>query len=416
MARIIQDNPSGWSRSLPGHTVEYQAGFAKPFYYGGTITVAPNAQGTYTLTINDPASIFFIDVVNVTPQSYKEFAVLVYINDDNYVAGAFVGYCNIPLRQNPSIQLIDGDKIDIKVTNLDAAQRTFLVKLNGTKIARPAEVGTIPGAFFTVSAGPYSIAEDITFTDGSTHIPTSWRWVFDDGAESTDRSPVHHFDAAGTFSVVLTATNAFGSDTYAIDIVVVDEPANVDFTTFTEVDVGGVLTLSTTKIVGTAVPSNAAAYAYFDYGAAYFNAVDMYMRIKIPSINGNFALINFFGLSMSVGDPYPVAGYKMLIYFANINGVYSLNIAGFDGTTLSVYDSMTMSLNTDYWLHLTRALDSDIFVLKVYGDASHTSLIDTLTITQQVLNSKYRYLYGLSAYNLGIASTSTAETGDLEIV
>ena len=52
----------------------------------------------------------------------------------------------------------------------------------------------------------------VQFTDASTGAPTTWAWTFDDGATSTAQSPSHTYAAAGTYTVVLTVTNAGGSD------------------------------------------------------------------------------------------------------------------------------------------------------------------------------------------------------------
>ena len=52
----------------------------------------------------------------------------------------------------------------------------------------------------------------VTFTDQSTNNPTSWSWDLGDGGTATTQSPSHVYEAAGTYSVTLTATNAGGSD------------------------------------------------------------------------------------------------------------------------------------------------------------------------------------------------------------
>ncbi|MFB3880875.1 MAG: metallophosphoesterase [Armatimonadota bacterium] len=52
----------------------------------------------------------------------------------------------------------------------------------------------------------------VYFTDLSTNAPTSWRWSFGDGGASTTRSPSHQYTAAGSYTVSLTAANAYGSD------------------------------------------------------------------------------------------------------------------------------------------------------------------------------------------------------------
>lgn len=52
----------------------------------------------------------------------------------------------------------------------------------------------------------------IQFTDKSTNGPTSWAWDFGDGQSSTLQNPSHTYTANGTYTVKLTATNAFGKD------------------------------------------------------------------------------------------------------------------------------------------------------------------------------------------------------------
>ncbi len=55
----------------------------------------------------------------------------------------------------------------------------------------------------------------VAFTDTSTNTPTSWSWNFGDGNTSTLQNPTHVYAGQGTYSVVLTATNAGGSDASA---------------------------------------------------------------------------------------------------------------------------------------------------------------------------------------------------------
>lgn len=53
----------------------------------------------------------------------------------------------------------------------------------------------------------------ISFTDLSTNAPTAWLWDFGDGQTSNTQNPSHTYTSNGTFSVTLTATNQYGSDT-----------------------------------------------------------------------------------------------------------------------------------------------------------------------------------------------------------
>ncbi|HED66922.1 MAG TPA: PKD domain-containing protein, partial [Planctomycetes bacterium] len=54
----------------------------------------------------------------------------------------------------------------------------------------------------------------VQFTDLSTGgVPTSWFWNFGDFTTSTAQHPSHTYTAAGTYTVSLTVSNAYGSDT-----------------------------------------------------------------------------------------------------------------------------------------------------------------------------------------------------------
>jgi C1A family cysteine protease len=52
----------------------------------------------------------------------------------------------------------------------------------------------------------------IQFIDSSFNAPTSWHWDFGDGTTSVLESPLHTYNANGTYSVNLKATNTFGND------------------------------------------------------------------------------------------------------------------------------------------------------------------------------------------------------------
>ena len=53
----------------------------------------------------------------------------------------------------------------------------------------------------------------VYFSDYSANGPSSWLWDFGDGSTSTQRNPVHTYLNNGTFTVKLTSTNPYGSNT-----------------------------------------------------------------------------------------------------------------------------------------------------------------------------------------------------------
>ncbi len=80
-----------------------------------------------------------------------------------------------------------------------------------------ANVAQAPVAQFSSSATTAAICpgSSVQFTDASLFSPTTYAWSFPGGtpATSTDPNPVVRYNAAGTYSVTLTVTNASGTST-----------------------------------------------------------------------------------------------------------------------------------------------------------------------------------------------------------
>ena len=70
-----------------------------------------------------------------------------------------------------------------------------------------------PVVNFTTNYVPGGCVNPIQFTDASQNMPTGWLWNFGDGTTSTLQNPSRTYAATGTYTVSLTATNAFGSAT-----------------------------------------------------------------------------------------------------------------------------------------------------------------------------------------------------------
>lgn len=73
-----------------------------------------------------------------------------------------------------------------------------------------------PLANFTADRTTINAGGSVQFTDQSTNNPTSWLWSFGDNTTSTSKNPSHTYTTSGTYSVSLTATNFYGSDTKTI--------------------------------------------------------------------------------------------------------------------------------------------------------------------------------------------------------
>jgi PKD repeat protein len=86
--------------------------------------------------------------------------------------------------------------------------------------------GQAPIADFMADPTFTYVNTDIQFTDVSTGNPTSWAWDFDNNGtiDSTEQNPMYRYPAAGTYTVKLTVSNEYGSDTKTMaDYITVDE-------------------------------------------------------------------------------------------------------------------------------------------------------------------------------------------------
>ncbi len=68
-------------------------------------------------------------------------------------------------------------------------------------------------AFFQVNVTEIIEGQTVQFTDSTTggSLPLTYQWNFGDGSEnSTIQNPIHKYNSAGTYLVVLTVTDADG--------------------------------------------------------------------------------------------------------------------------------------------------------------------------------------------------------------
>ncbi len=76
-----------------------------------------------------------------------------------------------------------------------------------------------PVANFNANTTAPCVGAPVVFTDISTNTPTSWSWAispatytFTGGTNANSQHPQVQFNAAGSYTITLTATNAYGSD------------------------------------------------------------------------------------------------------------------------------------------------------------------------------------------------------------
>ncbi len=75
-------------------------------------------------------------------------------------------------------------------------------------------VGIPPDAQFDTHQAFSSVPATVMFVDNSRgSTPLAYQWDFGDGTTSTEPSPTHIYTNSGTYTVKLTVTNAYGTDT-----------------------------------------------------------------------------------------------------------------------------------------------------------------------------------------------------------
>jgi len=88
----------------------------------------------------------------------------------------------------------------------------------------------LPVANFTSNLTTVVRSLPVQFNDTSTGSPISWNWSFGDGTFSIIQNPIHAYTAVGPYSVMLNATNSYGTNTtIKIDYINVISPLVASF-------------------------------------------------------------------------------------------------------------------------------------------------------------------------------------------
>lgn len=179
-----------------------------------------------------------------------------------------------------------------------------------------------------------------------------------------------------------------------------------DLSTYTEVDPNSHISATSSRMTGTYINRNETAYAYYDKGADYFDALDIYFDIRATNLDSN-DILGVFGISNTLNHigAFGTSDIKVVFYYPG-DGVRGLYLG-----TGGALDYMAISLDTTYYCILERAAGSASVNLKVYSDSGRKTLLDTLTGTMAVASTKHRYIFGISSQytNQGYAANGYVE-------
>lgn len=111
--------------------------------------------------------------------------------------------------QNPSHQYTSAGTYSVTLTASNSAGGNTYTRSSYITVNSP---GSAPISAFSADHTSGTSPLTVQFTDSSANTPTSWSWNFGDGNTSNTRNSSHIYYTAGSYSVSLTTSNAYGSD------------------------------------------------------------------------------------------------------------------------------------------------------------------------------------------------------------
>ena len=209
--------PAAYTQCISVSAIRYDKTLAYYSSYGSTIDIcAPGGD----VTIDQNGDGYVDGVLQQTHDgtNYSTFAYYFYQGTSMacpHVAGvaalliAKAGGSLTPAQVRTAVQ---STAQDLGSAGWDQQYGYGLVDANAALLSLNPPTNP-PVAAFTGTPLSGQAPLTVDFTDQSTYNPTSWSWTFGDGGTSTLQNPSHTYTTAGTYTVALTATNAYGSNT-----------------------------------------------------------------------------------------------------------------------------------------------------------------------------------------------------------
>jgi len=111
--------------------------------------------------------------------------------------------------KNPTNKYSTAGNYTVSLTVSNSAGSNSTTKSSYIKVSAAVQK---PVANFTSNVTSGTAPLNVGFTDTSTGTPTSWKWSFGDGVNSTVKNPTHNYSKAGNYTVILTVSNSAGSN------------------------------------------------------------------------------------------------------------------------------------------------------------------------------------------------------------
>ncbi|HET90067.1 MAG TPA: PKD domain-containing protein, partial [Chloroflexi bacterium] len=205
------------------------------------VLTATNAQGSAVAT--DTITVTAAPAVTIT---YSPMGDICPMTEVSFQAVNRGGSASYQWRLDDTV--VAAGQFVSHTYSLPGLYTIWLTATNGcgtSVVSTTIRVGSSPRASFDrVPAGDVVSGNTVRFLDTSTGDPTAWLWSFGDGETTNVQHPTHIYIGPGTFTAVLTVTNACGVDRATQVIPVVPQCQGASITA---------LTASSPGVVGQAV-------------------------------------------------------------------------------------------------------------------------------------------------------------------
>ena len=228
----------------------------------------------------------------------------------------------------------------------------------------------------------------VTFNNTSTNSPTSYSWNFGDGsALSTDKNPVHTFTTAGTYTVVLTASNAGGSSTQTQLITVIELAPAIASSTFTQKGLTVTLTNTSTNNPtsyswnfgdGTAVKTDINPVHTYSTPGTYTitltatnsdGSSTQTQSVTVTQLNARILAVTLLSTSFYTGGPLETDGSNPDFYFTTTGSVVYTSAVANEVSSLPY----TWTLATPFEIPVNKFATGFFVHIKEYDDPNNST-------------------------------------------
>lgn len=171
-----------------------------------------------------------------------------------------------------------------------------------------------------------------------------------------------------------------------------------NLTTYEEVDLIGVLTVTAPKVEGVDVDADVEAYLYKDFGVDHFDALNTLFEAYVNSTSDNAGTM-IMGFSDTIDDFTGWEADSAAIMSREYSAKYRAFLMRGYGVASDFGD---YNLDQLYYWKIVRSAGNDTINAYIYSDAARTVLVDTLTVAGYG-TAKWRYLYAASSHNIATA-------------